>query len=72
MTQVSTLEQLNQRQQEAVQFGSGPLLIIAGAGTGKRRLNELRKFPSAGFTLGISAGQAGRRLERYPCGWMIL
>ena len=26
---------LNSRQREAVQFGSGPLLIIAGAGTGK-------------------------------------
>ena len=25
----------NDRQQEAAQFGSGPLLIIAGAGTGK-------------------------------------
>ena len=26
---------LNPKQQEAAQFGSGPLLIIAGAGTGK-------------------------------------
>jgi DNA helicase II / ATP-dependent DNA helicase PcrA len=28
-------ERLNGKQQEAVRFGSGPLLIIAGAGTGK-------------------------------------
>ena len=28
---------LNQRQQEAAEFGSGPLLIIAGAGTGKTK-----------------------------------
>ncbi|MCM3879278.1 MAG: ATP-dependent helicase [Vicinamibacterales bacterium] len=28
-------ERLNQKQLEAAQFGSGPLLIIAGAGTGK-------------------------------------
>jgi len=35
MPNVSTPEHLNQRQQEAAGFGSGPLLIIAGAGTGK-------------------------------------
>ena len=35
MTQASAFEGLNPRQQEAAQFGSGPLLIIAGAGTGK-------------------------------------
>ena len=29
------MDTLNARQQEAAQFGSGPLLIIAGAGTGK-------------------------------------
>jgi len=32
---VSVPDQLNARQQEAACFGSGPLLIIAGAGTGK-------------------------------------
>jgi ATP-dependent DNA helicase UvrD/PcrA len=31
----SSLVTLNLKQQEAAQFGSGPLLIIAGAGTGK-------------------------------------
>jgi DNA helicase II / ATP-dependent DNA helicase PcrA len=31
----SSLDTLNSKQQEAAQFGSGPLLIIAGAGTGK-------------------------------------
>ena len=35
MSQVSAIDALNRRQQEAAQFGSGPLLIIAGAGTGK-------------------------------------
>jgi DNA helicase-2/ATP-dependent DNA helicase PcrA len=29
------VERLNARQQEAAEFGSGPLLIVAGAGTGK-------------------------------------
>jgi len=32
---LSVLERLNDRQKEAAQSGSGPLLIIAGAGTGK-------------------------------------
>ena len=35
MPQVSAIDALNLKQQEAAQFGSGPLLIIAGAGTGK-------------------------------------
>ena len=35
MTRASSLDTLNNKQQEAAQFGSGPLLIIAGAGTGK-------------------------------------
>ena len=35
MPEVSTLDTLNRRQRDAAQFGSGPLLIIAGAGTGK-------------------------------------
>ena len=33
--QAPILDSLNRKQQEAAQFGSGPLLIIAGAGTGK-------------------------------------
>ena len=32
---MSVVDRLNDKQQEAAQFGSGPLLIIAGAGTGK-------------------------------------
>ena len=35
MTPAYSLDTLNPKQQEAAQFGSGPLLIIAGAGTGK-------------------------------------
>lgn len=35
MPQAPALDALNPRQQEAAQFGPGPLLIIAGAGTGK-------------------------------------
>ena len=35
MAHVSALHTLNAKQREAAQFGSGPLLIIAGAGTGK-------------------------------------
>ena len=33
--ELSSHHSLNRQQQEAAQFGSGPLLIIAGAGTGK-------------------------------------
>jgi DNA helicase-2/ATP-dependent DNA helicase PcrA len=32
---VSRVDRLNARQQEAAEYGSGPLLIVAGAGTGK-------------------------------------
>ena len=35
VSQRSAFDALNRKQQEAAQFGSGPLLIIAGAGTGK-------------------------------------
>ena len=35
VTDVTAFNGLNQKQLEAAQFGSGPLLIIAGAGTGK-------------------------------------
>jgi DNA helicase-2/ATP-dependent DNA helicase PcrA len=35
VSQAPVLDSLNRKQQEAAQFGSGPLLIIAGAGTGK-------------------------------------
>ena len=35
MNSISAPDRLNERQQEAAQFGAGPLLIIAGAGTGK-------------------------------------
>ena len=35
VSQPSAFDVLNRKQQEAAQFGSGPLLIIAGAGTGK-------------------------------------
>ena len=35
MANIAVFERLNQKQLEAARFGSGPLLIIAGAGTGK-------------------------------------
>src|SRR4029453_6192725 len=35
MAGLEAFERLNQKQLEAARFGTGPLLIIAGAGTGK-------------------------------------
>src|SRR5258706_5253658 len=35
MGAIEAFERLNERQREAARFGAGPLLIIAGAGTGK-------------------------------------
>ncbi|WKZ30699.1 MAG: UvrD-helicase domain-containing protein [Candidatus Dojkabacteria bacterium] len=64
---------LNERQQEAVQHKAGPLLIIAGAGTGKtavitRRIthiiNEGWAKPSEILALTFTEKAAGEMLER--------
>lgn len=36
------LDELNPQQREAVTYGDGPLLIVAGAGTGKTRTRAYR------------------------------
>ena len=42
LTVEKIVEGLNERQREAVTFGTGPLLVVAGAGTGKTKVITYR------------------------------
>ncbi len=72
----SILTQLNPAQQEAVAFGEGPLLILAGAGSGKTRaltyraayLIQGKKIPSNNILLltftNKAAGEMKERIQK--------
>ncbi len=72
----SILTQLNPAQQEAVAFGEGPLLILAGAGSGKTRaltyravyLIQEKKIPSNNILLltftNKAAGEMKERIQK--------
>src|SRR5437867_828125 len=53
--EASHLDQLNEQQRAAADFGDGPLLIIAGAGTGKT--NTLAHRVACLIERGISPGR---------------
>ena len=82
---MNILEDLNEEQKKAVMFNEGPLLIVAGAGTGKttvitRRIAHLieRKLAKSDEILALTftekaAGEMAERLDKLlPYGYVDL
>ena len=61
------LESLNDRQREAVLAGDGPVLVVAGPGTGKTKTLTVRLAVPAGRAARRTRGITGRDLYHAGC-----
>ena len=71
MNKEKLLLELSSRQKEAVEYSDGPLLIVAGPGSGKTRviahkiayLNRIKKIPLNGILAVTFTNKAARELR---------